>query len=282
MSAKPAFPWYGGKTLSAPAIWRALGDVTNYVEPFAGGLGALLARPGGAGKVETVNDRDAFIANFWRAVQRHSAEVARVVDYPVSEADLHARHRWLIGQLPLVERLIEDPDWCDPQIAGWWCWGLCQWIGTGWTSRARRQVPFLSGYGMGVHAVTYKPALFDSLRERLRRVRVACGDWRRVLGASTIGTSPSSSMRPTGILLDPPYGESDDGFYRVDGAGIAAQVAAWAAEHGDHPRLRIVLCGAVGDYEMPSDWRIVEGKSSGANSGKERLWLSPHYLGGDS
>jgi site-specific DNA-adenine methylase len=70
------FPWYGGKSLAAPLIWRAFGNVPNYVEPFAGSLAVLLARPS-TPKVETVNDKDGLIANFWRATQAAPAEVAR-------------------------------------------------------------------------------------------------------------------------------------------------------------------------------------------------------------
>ena len=63
------FPWFGGKRRVADVVWRAFGvDVPNYVEPFAGSLAVLLGRPGGAGKIETVNDLDRYLANFWRAV----------------------------------------------------------------------------------------------------------------------------------------------------------------------------------------------------------------------
>lgn len=275
---KAPFPWFGGKSLAAPAIWAAIGaDVPNYVEPFAGGLGTLLGRPGGAGKVETINDKDAFISNFWRAVQHAPDEVARHADWPVNEADLHARHRWLIAQVPLIENLVKEPVWFDAKIAGWWCWGLCQWVGTGWTTKESRQVPFIGNMGMGVHSLTFDRSLFSLLSERLRRVRISCGDWKRVLGRSTLGGS-MAPMRPCGILLDPPYKGADDGFYRRDEAGIADEVAAWAIEHGEDSSLRIVLCGAEGDYQMPADWRVVMGKSRGPNSGKERLWLSPHCL----
>jgi hypothetical protein len=30
--------------------------------------------------------------------------------------------------------LHADPDYFDAKIAGWWCWGACAWIGTGWCS----------------------------------------------------------------------------------------------------------------------------------------------------
>ena len=54
------FPWFGGKSRAADVVWRAFGNVPNYVEPFAGSLAVLLARPH-APKVETANllDRQA-------------------------------------------------------------------------------------------------------------------------------------------------------------------------------------------------------------------------------
>lgn len=93
------FPWYGGKSNAASLVWRAFGNVPNYVEPFAGSIAVLLARPHAA-KVETVNDKDGLIANFWRAVQHAPDDVARHCDWPVNEADLHARHR-LLGRSTL-------------------------------------------------------------------------------------------------------------------------------------------------------------------------------------
>lgn len=65
------FPWFGGKRVVAPWVWSAMGDVDNYVEPFAGSLAVLLHRPPRhRRRAETVNDADHFLANFWRAIQR--------------------------------------------------------------------------------------------------------------------------------------------------------------------------------------------------------------------
>jgi hypothetical protein len=70
------------------------------------------------------------------AVQHAPDEVARWADWPVNEADLHARHQWLVEQaLPLTEKLIADPDYYDAKVAGWWVWGICTWIGGGWCTR---------------------------------------------------------------------------------------------------------------------------------------------------
>ena len=56
---------------------------------------------------------------------------------PVSELDLHARHRWLVAQRADVERLLAEPDWYDAKAAGWWVVGISQWIGEWVVSPAR-------------------------------------------------------------------------------------------------------------------------------------------------
>jgi hypothetical protein len=131
------FPWFGGKSRAAHLVWPRFGDVPNYVEPFAGSLAIPLARPAEwPARVETVNDIDAYLANFWRAVQADPDEVAKHADWPVNEADLHARHRWLVESArDRVERVIADPEFYDAKVAGWWVWGQCLWIGSGWCAR---------------------------------------------------------------------------------------------------------------------------------------------------
>lgn len=131
---KAPFPWFGGKSRVADVVWDRFGaDVGNYVEPFFGSGAVLLGRPGGPGRIETVNDLDGYIANFWRAVTQAPGEVAHWADWPVNEADLHARHTFLRRHSEdLLPRLMGDPDWCDPLIAGWWVWGMACWIGSGW------------------------------------------------------------------------------------------------------------------------------------------------------
>ena len=67
----------------------------NYVEPFFGSGAVLLNRPSEPG-IETVNDLDCMVANFWRALQHDPDAVADAADWPVNEADQHARHLWLM------------------------------------------------------------------------------------------------------------------------------------------------------------------------------------------
>ena len=349
---KAPFPWFGGKSRAAGAIWQRLGDVQNYVEPFAGSLAVLLQRPHEA-RTETVNDLDCYLANFWRAVAHEPEAVAVHADWPCNEADLHARHTWLIGREWFRERMKAEPDFYDVKIAGWWVWGQSLWIGSGWCDadcyfdgdqklphlgnagrgvhrpsqqlphlgdagrgvhrpsqklphlgdagmgvhRPSQQLPHLGNAGMGVHRPSQQlPHLgsagmgdiydyFAHLGARLRRVRVACGDWSRVLGDSV-----TFRHGVTGVLLDPPYGhdERQADLYAND-LDVAPAVRDWAIECGDNPLMRIALCGYEDEHEMPASWSAHRWKARGgygsqgngsgrANAAREMIWFSPHCL----
>lgn len=128
------FPYLGGKSRVAHVVWRAFGNEPNYVEPFFGSGAVMLGRPHEP-KVETANDADGLLANFWRSIKHAPAVVAEHADWPVNECDLHARHLWLVEQREtLTARLHGDPEFYDAKIAGWWVWGICSWIGSGWCS----------------------------------------------------------------------------------------------------------------------------------------------------
>lgn len=307
------FPWFGGKRRVAGIVWDALGDCSGYVEPFAGSLAVLLRRPTEPG-VETVNDADGYVANFWRAAHHDPDAVAHHADWPVNETDLFARHLWLVNSgRERIANLEHDPEWFDAKVAGWWVWGVCAWIGSGWCSGrgpwqlphlgnpgrgvnrklphlgdsgqgVNRQLPHLGNPGQGYQRTT--EALLDwmrSLSERLRKVRVCCGDWSRVLTPSVL----RGGGWPCGVFLDPPYDEGNEN-YAVSAKGIAGKVREWALANGDNPKLRIVLAGYEGEHEMPETWKVYAYSATGAyvgngdkghtNRHRERLWFSPHCL----
>jgi hypothetical protein len=346
---------------------------------------------------EGLASHNCFIANFWRAVQNDPSGVALWADWPVNEADMHARHLWLVNQDAFRAKMKKDPQYFDVKIAGWWVWGISQWIGGGWCSRPewsgrinvaraekgihqqdvcwrgrpamkqkgiqgnanaanwdqrpnltegngvhrtlqrrprisgyadagvhaaperdprlagqqmwhkrpvlkrgcangvhslKQQVPDLGGdsgaAGRGLHA-SAGPAIQDwmyALADRLRRVRVCCGDWKRILGRS-----PTECIGLTGVFLDPPYSAARDTVYASDDKLVAHKVREWAIEHGDNPMLRIALCGYEGEHKMPENWTVLAWKTNGghgnaskdgrgrANAALERIWFSPHCLG---
>jgi hypothetical protein len=152
------FPYFGGKRAIAADVWARLGSPSQYIEPFCGSAAVLLAAPKPAA-LEVVCDGSGFIANFWRAVKHQPAAVAEAADYPVSHIDLGARHVWLMAQRERIGEAMQDPDWPgDAKVAGWWLWGQCSWIGSGWCDWDKRgQVPHVSDAGRGVQAIGKVP-----------------------------------------------------------------------------------------------------------------------------
>lgn len=142
MTLKAPFPAFGGKSKVAALVWERLGDVDNAIEPFCFSAAWLLARPHEP-RVETLNDLNAFVSNFWRSVRSDPEAVASYADWPVSEVDMHARHKWLMfseAAQGSIQRVKDDPDYFNAKIAGWWCYGACCWIGSGWCDEKSRNI----------------------------------------------------------------------------------------------------------------------------------------------
>lgn len=320
---KAPFPYFGGKSAIASVVWDRLGDVPNYCEPFFGSGAVLLARPHDEPGIETVNDADGLLCNAWRAIQAAPDEVARWADWPVSECDLHARHVWLVERKAgLQARLEAEPDFFDAKAAGWWIWGMSVWIGGGFCSGngpwsrvevapgayelrkgdagqgVHRKRPHLGGEysaGKGVHRESLSPpnsivAYMQALSDRLRRVRVCCGDWSRILGPT-----PTTTHGTTGVFLDPPYSAEagrDNNLYRVESGDVAHAVREWCIANGDNRELRIALCGYQGEWhDVLEDmgWEAHSWKAHGgyahlgkgagrANATREVIWFSPHCV----
>lgn len=411
---KAPFPYFGGKSKVAALVWERFGDVRNAIEPFCGTLAWMLLRPH-APQIETVNDANCFIANFWRAVQADPEAVVDHCNFPVNEADLHAWHRYLVltPQAAAFRFMVRsDPKYFDPEIAGRWVWGQCQWIGGGWCmdnpavatpetnkrpglsvssmysgvcsqkkpklssngvgagvhagNGLKNQMPDISGDsgctgrgmlssnwsqrpeindgGRGVHGTTAeerkRPILGDSrggdgskgvhagrpqlgdafsrgrgvnsndlaetcearrawllewfgrLQDRLRPVRVCCGDWIRVCGSRSVTTR----IGMTGIFFDPPYKVKIDGkksraaaLYGTEGHTVADDVRAYCVKHGNNPMLRIALCGLEGEHNELEEhgwdkhaWKAQGGygnrRKGNDNNERERIWFSPHCI----
>jgi DNA adenine methylase len=77
MSTRPPFAYYGGKTMLADKIVELLPPHEHYVEPFAGSLAVLLAKPRSA--METVNDLDQDLVTFWRVLRDRPDDLERAM-----------------------------------------------------------------------------------------------------------------------------------------------------------------------------------------------------------
>ena len=324
MSAAPKlkapFPYFGGKSKIAAAVWERLGRPKQYVEPFCGSAAMLLAAPAPAA-LEVVGDLNCYVANFWRAVKFRPAAVAEWQDYPVSHIDLAARHRWLVepARVAALREALSNPEWPgDAQIAGWWLWGQCAWIGSGWCdgkstgaaethgkipvidtagkgiqkiglgqiphvgdagrgTQADGQIPHVGNAGRGPQGVAAAPAAewLGALSTRLARVRLIHGSWDRC-----VNTHYGDMNGGAAIFFDPPY-KAFESLYS-DGRGVAYEVEAWCRDNV-RGRLRVALCGHVGDYDLPG-WMVMpwsRGRltyGSGKTTDAEAIWFSPACL----
>jgi len=88
---KPPFTYFGGKTSIASQIVRLLPAHEHYLEPYAGSLAVLLEkRPS---RLETVNDLDGDLMNFWQVLRDDPAGLERVCALtPHSRAEYEASY----------------------------------------------------------------------------------------------------------------------------------------------------------------------------------------------
>lgn len=292
--SRAPFPYFGGKRSVTSLVWERLGRPKQYIEPFAGSAAMLLGAPEPA-SLEVIGDQNFYVANFWRCIKFRPRETYEWQDYPVSHVDLDARHRWLTQpeRTAALVAALADPEWPgDPQIAGWWVWGLCAWIGSRWCERVSQiphvgagqgvqsQIPHV-GAGRGVQSQIPRVTAagrgvadwFAHLARRLERVRVIHGAWDRTLNHHYGGAE-------TAVFLDPPYRAYEGLYQQGSDRPIADDVAAWAAEHA---HLRVAICGHRGDYDLPG-WEIVEWSRERNTYGgagtkdSEAIWFSPACL----
>lgn len=89
------FGWYGGKFSHLEWLLPMLPDCHHYCEPFAGSAAVLINRT--PSKVETYNDVDGEVVNFFKVLRDHPEELTRSIALtPFSREEFH---RAVVGSL---------------------------------------------------------------------------------------------------------------------------------------------------------------------------------------
>ena len=321
------FVYFGGKRMVADKIWKRFGDdIKTYIEPFCGSAAVLLARPDPHGR-EIINDIDGYVVNFWRALKADPRRLEYLMYYPSTEIDLHARFNTLRRERDgLRDRLRDDDSYFDEVLASAWASNANTSIGISGldfkrdtygsinhlTRPSRNNDPdydlasawvYNRNNAIGSEGTDFQRGQINSLpniinpkrtnfnlnalAQRLIKVYVTCGDWKRVVKSSII-----TEKEKIAVFLDPPYkldaSDYDKRVYNDNDQGIHEQVIEFCQKHHDSKNVRIALCGYKDSYDVLG-WEKYQWIANGgfANMSKkkenmnrklETVWFSPSCL----
>lgn len=230
-TVKPPFAYYGGKMALASEIAALLPAHQHYVEPFAGSLAVLLAKP--RSRAETVNDLDGALVTFWRVLRDNPAELERA-----AAMTPHSRGEF-------ADAWEDAPDCEIEQARRVWV-RLTQSRGhslkrTGWKFNRAPEV------GHAAQRVMSFADRMPQAAERLRGVTLENRDALDVI--RDYGTEPTAC-----IYADPPYvGSTRATNYGVEMVSDAQHEAF--AEVCHNSRAPVVISG----YASPLYARLFEG-----------------------
>jgi DNA adenine methylase len=220
---KPPFTYFGGKTAIAERIAALLPPHEHYVEPFAGSLAVLLAKP--PATHETVNDLDGDLMNFWRILRDRPQDLERACALTP-----HSRGEYLESY---------DLDGCDDLERARRIWvRLTQ--GRGGSMRRTGWRYYVSTVGQYCSMPDYLEAYADRLAAaaaRLAHVSLECKPAAELI--RQYGAHP-------GVLIyaDPPYLASVRN-PRVNRAGHGREYAAEMLTEDQHRELAETLHAAA-------------------------------------
>lgn len=265
----PPFTWFGGKRKLADMVWKVFGSgIPNYIEPFAGGLAVLLARPAEDFRkskkiLETFNDQNLLLLNFWRAVQfGNIEELVKSAVFPQHETELLLRRQFFIDKLPKLKDYLTGNDLPDDdpgkyrrfdmEVAGLWLYVTRNWIGAGADDPDKMPMEKIPVKGESGWLGGSPEKHLTCLQKRLKGATGFVGDWRRVVKSNTQTTGRGI----TGVFLDPPYRGSENYYAGVNDdlperGIIADEVDQWALDKEQgHPDFRIAVCGYEHNFNI--------------------------------
>jgi len=221
--APGAIRWLGGKS-AAPGNNRGTGRwvasllprARIYVEPFAGMLGVLLQRE--PAPIEIVNDLDRQVANWWRVVRDHPAELGELLD---STPDWSRPH---------FEEAVGLLDCDDPVRRAWACtviWSLNFF-------RARNLAPTAM---FSDTWLTLRSARVAQLAARIRSVRIETRDAVELI-------EMAGQNEDALLYCDPPYHSSSVGTCERYGADVDRDAMLAVVREA---KARVAISGYPGD-----------------------------------
>lgn len=261
---KIAFGWYGGKYSHLDWLLPLLPQCHHYCEPFGGSAAVLLNRP--PSPIETYNDLDGEVVNFFRVLREQKEHLVEVIGLtPFSREEFHIACQPLekgVSNLERARRFFIRARQVRTGLAQ--TASLGRWANCKNTSRAG-----MSGVvSRWLGSIEQLPGI----AERLLRVQI---ENRPALEVIALYDSPQ-----TLFYCDPPYVHQSRG---------DAKAYGYEMTDGDHVRLaaglskikgQCVLSGYHNDLynDLYKDWRRIEAPAKHCHSVKktrqEVLWIN--------
>lgn len=263
MSVKPPLRYYGSKSLLAPWVIHHFPKHKSYLEPFGGGASVLLQKPRCI--IETYNDLDLEVVNFFRVLRSRAGELVAAL-----ELTPYARTEFELSFEP-CEDLLEQAR----------RFFVRTWMSLGGHCRSVHPTSFR--YIKSFTARTGKsPAGYwvvqhlHEIAERLMGVQIECKDALYLI--------PHFDTPETLIYLDPPYVQSsrarpdhkyfhemsDDGHEAL--AKVAHDLEGFCVLSGYPSQLYADLYELHGWHRVDTEARVNSNKMA---TRTESLWLSP-------
>lgn len=253
---RPALRYYGGKWSLAPWIISHFPPHKNYVEPCGGAASVLLQKQ--RSPLETYNDLDGNVVNFFRVLRDNPDELIRKIRLtPWARSEFETAVKMEAPDPIERARLFFIRSWMSMH-------GGNEPLASDWRRRNDRQSPAVE-----LRNIQH----LNTVAERLSLVQIESDTAQRIIDAY--------NNRDSLIYFDPPYVQET----RVRHNGYAIEPDdIWQVEVAELLR-NAAGCVVVSGYACPlytdiyeaHGWQRVD-KEAQTNSGGKRiesLWLSP-------
>ena len=260
------FGWYGGKFSHLDWLLPQLPSCHHYCEPFAGSAAVLLNRP--PSPVETYNDIDGEVVNFFRILRDRQEELVRAISLtPFSREEYHeaiyGKHQ-AVNDLERARRFYIKARQTRTGLAQ--TASLGRWANCKDTSRGGMS-GVVSRWLGGVDAL-------DDIAKRLLRVQI---ENRPALDVMRLYDSPG-----TLFYCDPPYLHATRGDSKAYGFEMDVSQHREFAEVANRCRGKVAVSGynhpLMDELFKPSRWLKVAGADRTIHSTKgtrqEVLWIN--------
>lgn len=264
--ARPPLRYYGGGWTRAPWIVSHMPPHTNYLEPCFGGGSVLLRKPQVA--LETVNDLDGRVVNFFRVLRERPADLVELINLTP----------WAEDEMRAAFIVADDDPLEDARRFFALCWMTFFGGPTGQGHSMRYQKSITARYTSPPLDAIGRSDLIQTAA-RLKNVQV--------LNRDALELIDKFKKQEVLIYFDPPYlhetrrrksgynHEPDDQFH-IDAAELLRQAAGNQAQ--------VIVSGYPSTlyqkiYEAHG-WRRIERsqRTNGQGERTECIWPSPNIL----